>query len=186
MSLVDVLCLHHPKDTEKSSVRALGGRKLNSVMEDMVSRISREHQYTRKHMAIDILHASPNSLWRWCGNDPKYPEGHPIPLWALKDCLGLLGQNLNLNLHVKIVRNITNLQCGRVAKTVRAVTSLEPELVQLCGAHSADGSLTLQHNRGPISSTWDLGDQELSNVLAVQKWIHNLFGIKYLRLPNRR
>lgn len=176
MSLIDVLCLHHPKDTEKSSVRALGGTKLNSIMEQMIEQIARHRQIPRKSIAVESMQVNPNSLNNWCGHNPKYPEGHPIPLWALGKCLDqFVGKR---ETHVDIIRSITDLQCGRVAKTVKAVTELTPEVVQLCGAHAADGSLYLQHNRGPISSTWELGDQEETNVRAVQKWIAKLFGIE--------
>lgn len=183
MSLIDILYLHHPNDREKSSVRALGGSELNELFQELLSNLSVHLGQSKKHIAKNVFKVNPNSLQNWCGANPCYPNGHPIPLWAISLCLQLLKKRRSRT-HMQIIKNIEQLQCGRVARTVNAVTKLDPLLARLCGAHAAAGSLYLQSGRGPITALWEIGDQEKSNIEAVQEWSRRLFGIE-LRLQRK-
>ncbi len=176
MSLINILCLHHPKDSEKSAVRALGGKELNAMVDEFTSNMSKKLKLNNKEIAKQIFKVNPNSIQNWRGRNSRYPEGHPVPLWALERCLDVLPENKNK--HIKLIRNIKQLQCGRVATTVRAVTVLNSQIAKLCGAHAADGSLYLQHRRGPITSIWEIGDHEKSNIEAVQQWTQDLFEVE--------
>lgn len=173
--LLNILELHHPEDTEKSSVRASGGLDLNRIFDELCKNYLVKNKISYKKFAIETFKVNPNSLQNWRGMNRIYKNGHPVPLWALKKILQLNGLEY-AEKHKEIIKHITHLQCGRVSGVVRAETYLTPELAKLCGAHAADGSLSLVKGRSPVSARWDLGDQEKENILEARKWIEKCFG----------
>jgi hypothetical protein len=178
MSPINILCLHHPNDSEKSAVRALGGRELNAIVDEFVTEMSEKQKLNNKQIAKQIFAVNPNSIQNWRGRNSEYPEGHPVPLWALEKCLQSNQNSDKDKARIRIIKNIEELQCGRVGKTVKAVTELNPSIAKLCGAHAADGSLYLQAERGPITSLWEIGDQVKENIEAVQQWTKELFNVQ--------
>jgi len=176
MSLINLMCLHHPKDSEKSAIRALGGTELNAIVDKLLAEYSAQHNLTTKEIATKVFQVNPNSIASWRGRNNRYKDGHPVPLWALEKLLTLLQKDHSER--IEVVKNIFQIECGRVSRRVNAVTTLDSRLAKLCGAHAADGSLYRQPGRGPITSLWEVGDQEKSNIEAVQEWVSALFGIE--------
>lgn len=174
--LIDILKLHHPEDTEKSAVRAFGGEKLNKIFDELSTSFCQNSRISYAQLA-KIMNVNKISIQNWRGFNKKYPKGHPIPLWAL-DKLLQLTYSKGSEMHNEIIRNITHLQCGRVSKKIKAVIYLRPELANICGAHAADGCLYGWKGKGPTTARWDIGDLEKSNILAVKKWIDDLFEIE--------
>ncbi len=175
--LIDILKLHHPNDTEKSSVRAFGGLELNKIFNYLCEAYVSEKTLNNKALAEDIFKVNRNSLHNWKGFNSKYKEGHPIPLWALDKILEL--NNLKYTeKHREIIKSIKYLQCGRVSNKIDAQIFLTPELANLCGAHAADGCLNGIKNKGPLTARWDLGDHEKENIKEARNWIENTFGFK--------
>ena len=174
---MNILKLHRPEDTEKSSVRAFGGVGLNEIFDRLCKIYVGKNKIIYKSLAKEIFKVNPNSLQSWRGKNKQYKNGHPIPLWALQKILELNKMEYNQE-HKEIVKNISNLQCGRVCIPVKAQIYLTPELAKLCGAHAADGSLYQLKNRGCLSSKWDLGDQEKQNIVEARKWIRDVFGFE--------
>ena len=172
--LLNILELHHPEDTEKSSVRAFGGFELNKLFDELCKIYVANKKVSYKKLADEIFKVNPNSIQSWRGKNQKYKGGHPIPLWALKRILQI--NNLEFdNEHKKLIKTIKYLQCGRVGEKVRAEIYLTPELARICGAHAADGCLNALKGKGPLSARWDLGDQEKSNILEAKIWIDKTF-----------
>ena len=175
--LIDLLELHHPKDTEKSSVRGVGGRLLNEIFNELCEDYIERNRISYKVLANEILEVNAASVQNWRGFNQNYNDGHPIPLWALKKLLEL-NELQYTDKHKEIINSISYLQCGRVSEKLRAQKFLTPELAKLCGAHAADGCLNGAKNKGPLSARWDLGDQEKENVLEARNWLENCFGFK--------
>ena len=175
--LLDILRLHCPDDGEKSSVRATGGLKLNKIFDDLCTQYCKNKKISYKTFARSVLKVNPNSVQNWRGKNPRYEDGHPIPLWALGKLLEL-NRLKQTETHRNVVKTIEYLYCGRVSERTKAQIYLTPDLAMLCGAHAADGSLNGLKNRGPISARWDLGDQEKENVMQTRNWIWNAFGFK--------
>lgn len=175
--LIDVLKLHHPKDTEKSSVRALGGLELNRIFNELCGSYVTKNKISYKALAKEIFKTNPASLFNWRGFNPNYPNGHPIPLYALQKMLEL-HKLQNTDKHKEIVKCIKHLQCGRVSEKVNAQIYLTPELAKICGAHAADGCLNGVKNKGPLTARWDMGDQEKENINEAIKWIEICFEFK--------
>lgn len=175
--LIDILKLHHPKDTEKSSVRAFGGLALNKIFDELCKTYLEKTKKTYRVLAKETFSVNLNSLWSWRGLNTKYKDGHPIPLWALDKMLELNGLK-NTEKHRNIIAAIKFLQCGRVSDKIKAEIFLTPELAKLCGAHAADGCLNGVKSKGPLTARWDLGDQEKENVLEARNWIEKSFGFK--------
>ncbi|MBI5060850.1 MAG: LAGLIDADG family homing endonuclease [Candidatus Aenigmarchaeota archaeon] len=175
--LIDILKLHHPEDTEKSSVRAFGGLELNKEFNELCSDFVEKQQISYKRLAKDFFNVNHNSVQSWRGFNKKYPNGHPIPLWALGKILELLNLRYEEK-HREIIEKIHYLQCGRVSEKIKAVKHLTPDLIKLCGAHAADGSLYGAKKRGVLSAVWDIGDQEKENIVETGKWIEKIFGFK--------
>ncbi len=175
--LIDLLELHHPEDTEKSSVRGVGGHLLNEIFNELCEDYTKRNKISYRVLANEILEVNPASIQNWRGFNQNYNDGHPIPLWVLKKLLVLNGLQYT-DKHKEIVNSISYLQCGRVSEKLRAQKFLIPELAKLCGAHAADGCLNGAKNKGPLSARWDLGDQEKENVLEARNWIETCFGFK--------
>ncbi|MBI5061387.1 MAG: hypothetical protein HZB67_03660 [Candidatus Aenigmarchaeota archaeon] len=175
--LIDILKLHHPKDTEKSAIRAIGGRELNKSFNELCSKLIENLEMSYTSLAQDFFRTNKNSIQNWRGFNKKYINGHPIPLYAIDKSLESLNLK-NKEKHREIIEKIEYLQCGRVAEKVKAVKYLTPDLVRLCGAHAADGSLYGAKDRGVLSALWDIGDQERQNILETRQWIKNLFGFE--------
>ncbi|HLC77337.1 MAG TPA: hypothetical protein VJH04_03990, partial [archaeon] len=117
--LLNILELHHPEDTEKSSVRAFGGFELNKLFDELCKIYVANKKVSYKKLADEIFKVNPNSIQSWRGKNQKYKGGHPIPLWALKRILQI--NNLEFdNEHKKLIKTIKYLQCGRVGEKVRA------------------------------------------------------------------
>ena len=171
---MNILELHHPNDTEKSSVRAFGGLELNRIFDELCKMYADKEKISYKHLAREIFKVNPNSVQSWRGKNLQYRKGHPIPLWVLKRILELNKLEFTAK-HHEIIRSIKYLQCGRVSDKVRAEIHLTPELARICGAHAADGCLNALKNRSPVSARWDLGDQEKSNILEARSWIDKTF-----------
>ena len=174
---MDILQLHHPKDTEKSSVRAFGGLDLNKMFDELCRIYMDKTKTSYKNLAKEIFKVNPNSIQNWRGANPKYKNGHPVPLWAISKILqinALKGKEE----HINFVKNIKYLQCGRVSEVTNAQIYLTTELAKLCGAHAADGSLSMLKERGPLSAKWDLGDQEKANIEEAIRWLETSFGFK--------
>lgn len=177
--LIDILKLHHPKDTEKSAIRAFGGKKLNKIFDELSIRLCQRNKISYLQIS-KILKVNKNSIQNWRGFNRKYPNGHPVPLWAFNKILKMLNLK-GTETHRYVIKNISHLQCGRVSKRTKATIYLTPELAKLCGAHAADGSLYGIKDRSPITARWDIGDLEKANISAAKKWVDELFDIK---LPN--
>ena len=173
--LLNILELHHPEDTEKSSVRAIGGLRLNKIFDELCKDYVNKTKISYKELARNIFKVNPNSLQSWRGFNKSYGDGHPIPLFALKIILSV-NNLLYTEKHIELIKNIEFLQCGRVGEKTKAEIYLTPELAKICGAHAADGSLNAVKDRGPISARWDLGDQEKENILETRKWVKSSFG----------
>lgn len=174
--LIDILKLHKTDDTEKSSVRAFGGAELNRQFGMLYMQYVKQTKTDFKTMARKVFGVNPNSIQNWRGMNKKYPEGHPIPIWALNKILDLLHLQ-HTEKHIEIIKNIEYLQCGRISKKVNAVKYLTPTLAKLCGAHAADGCLYKFKDR--VSTiNWEIGDKEKENIEAVKKWLFELFGLK--------
>ena len=172
--LINILKLHHPEDTEKSSVRALGDLKLNKIFDELCRAYVEKNSISYKALAREIFKVNKSSLQNWRGFNTNYKDGHPIPLWALDKILELNGLK-RTEKHTEVIKSIQYVQCGRVSYKLKAQIYLTPELARLCGAHAADGSLSAVKNRGPVSARWDLGDQEKENVLEARNWIKSSF-----------
>jgi hypothetical protein len=177
MPLIDMLRLQDPTDSEKSAIRATGGTKLNKLFDKLVRTLANRSKLSYRELARDVYRVNPNSLQNWRGFNPLYPDGHPIPLWAIERTLNLL-ELKRTETHRRMVRSIRYLQCGRVARRVRAAAELGCELAKLCGAHAADGSISSQKGRRANTVEWMLGDQERANIIAVRRWIYRVFGIE--------
>ena len=174
--LIDILRLQHPEDSEKSAVRAYGGKKLNELFNELCLLLV-EYKSLKIKQLTRIFGVNPNSIKNWRGLNPKYRNGHPIPLWAFQKILELTNSRYGAS-HREVINTINHLQFGRTAKRVKAAKRLDENLARLCGAHAADGSLYGWKDRGPITARWDIGDLEKSNIKAVREWTHVLFGIK--------
>lgn len=179
LPVIDIIALDHPSDSEKSLIRAFGGKKLNKIFDELCRKLSKKLKLSHKRIAQEIFQVNPASLRNWRGQNTKYPNGHPIPLRALSKILESLGLK-NSKKHILLVSCIKKLRSGRTgsSKECKAVTRLTLDLARLCGAHAADGCLCAKHGRGVLTARWDLADQEKTNVMAVRKWIRKLFGIE--------
>lgn len=176
MGIIDLLSLHDKKDTEKSLVRANGGKELNEVFSDYLNLLTEKTKLSLNEINKRFFRVNINSLHNWRGKNKKYQNGHPIPLFALDKILTILNFK-NTKEHVNLIKKIKILRCGRVSDEVNSPHKLDISFAKLCGAHAADGSLSFIKNRGPLSAVWDIGDQEKSNIEAVIEWIQKLFGI---------
>lgn len=174
--LIDVLELHRQYETEKSWLRAFGGVELNRSFRDLCGRLSQQLSMNHKEIAKKVFNVNSNSLQNWKGLNKKYPDGHPIPVWVLSKTLELLNLKYT-DTHRELILKIEEFQSGRVAKRVKAVIYLVPNLARLCGAHAADGCVNKL--KEPLSLRWDIGDEEKSNIVAVKEWIKDLFGIEF-------
>lgn len=178
--LIDILELHRQNDTEKSWVRSFGGIEFNQLFRDLCNKLSQRLNMSHREIAKKVFNVNPNSLQSWKGLNKKYPDGHPIPLWALNETLELLNLKYS-NTHKELISKIKELQSGRVAKRVRAVIHLLPNLVRLCGAHTADGCVNKL--KTPFTLRWDIGDEEKENIVAIRRWTNELFGIELSDSP---
>jgi len=179
--LIDILKLHYPGDTEKSSIRAFGGKKLNEIFSELFSTLSEKTGMGYRKIAKEIFKVSSVSVQNWKGLNKNYTKGHPIPLFALDKILELLNLK-QTGIHRKIVSSIKELQCGRISKNVKVAIYLTPTLAKFCGAHAADGSLYQSKERRSISARWDIGDREEANIIEIRKWTKELFGINLPRM----
>jgi hypothetical protein len=177
MPLIDILRLHDPTDSEKSAIRAFGGIKLNKSFDKLVRTLASRTNLSYHELARNVYAVNPNSLQNWRGFNAHYPNGHPIPLGAIDRTLDLL-QLKRTETHRGMLRDIKYLQCGRVARRVKAAKELGSDLAKLCGAHAADGSMTSQKGRRATTVQWMLGDQERANIIAVRRWVQKLFGFE--------
>ena len=97
-------------------------------------------------------------------------------VWLMKDWHPLFlireATNLNNTSYFEIQEHIEFLKMNwPPLKTFKAVKELNEDLCKIIGAHAADG--TLARNFVRITDGYE------SNIVALKKWIKNVFGVSY-------